>query len=104
MELDIINVKFYLKKHIGLDFENIKFFTELNFVKIEFQNRDILLNNLKKKKVKVLNYFLKRDIFPFWPEKHMNLALIKRDGELAADASLISFPLFFLYSSTRIKS
>ena len=50
MELDIINVKFYLKKHIGLDFENIKFFTELNFVKIEFQNRDILLNNLKKKR------------------------------------------------------
>ena len=49
MELDITNVKFYLKKHIGLDFENIKFYTKLNFVKIEFQNRDILLNNLKKK-------------------------------------------------------
>ena len=50
MELDITNVKFYLKKYIGLDFENIKFYPEPNFFKIEFKNRDILLNNLKKKK------------------------------------------------------
>ena len=42
MKLDIANnVKFYLKIYIELDFKDIKFYTELEFVKIEFQNRDI---------------------------------------------------------------
>ena len=37
MELDIVNVKFYLKIHVKLDFEDIEFFTKLDFVEIEFQ-------------------------------------------------------------------
>ena len=37
MELDIVNVKFYLQIYIKLDFEDIEFFTKLNFVEIEFQ-------------------------------------------------------------------
>ena len=50
VKLDIANnVEFYLKIHIKLNFKNIKFYTELKFVKIEFQNRNILLNSLKWK-------------------------------------------------------
>lgn len=30
---------------------------------------------------KLQNYFLKMGIFPLWPKKHMNLALINRDGK-----------------------
>ena len=37
MELDINNVEFYLKIDIKFDFEDIEFFTKLNFVEIEFQ-------------------------------------------------------------------
>ena len=37
MELDIVNVKFYLQIYIKLDFEDIEFFTKLDFVEIEFQ-------------------------------------------------------------------
>ena len=48
MELNITNVEFYLKIHIELDFEDIAFYIELNFVKIEFQNRGILLNTLER--------------------------------------------------------
>ena len=49
MELDIVNIKFYLKIYIELDFENIEFYIEFNFVKIEFQNRDILINSLVRR-------------------------------------------------------
>ena len=45
--MHIANVKFYLKIHIELDFEDIEF-TQLNFVKIKFQNMGILLNILKR--------------------------------------------------------
>ena len=37
MELDIVNVKFYLKIYIKLDFEVIEFFRKFDFVEIEFQ-------------------------------------------------------------------
>ena len=47
MELDIANVEFYLKIYIELDFEDIEFYTELNFVKIKFQNMNILLNSFQ---------------------------------------------------------
>ena len=47
MEFDIANVAFHLKIYIELDFEDIEFYTELNFVKIEFKNWNILLNNFK---------------------------------------------------------
>ena len=30
------NVEFYLKIHIKLDFEDIKFYTKLDFIKIKF--------------------------------------------------------------------
>ena len=35
MKLIITNIEFHLKIYIELDFEDIKFYTELNFVKIE---------------------------------------------------------------------
>ena len=38
----------YLKIHIELDFEDIKFYTKLDFVEIEIQNRGILLNTLER--------------------------------------------------------
>ena len=48
MELDIVNIEFYLKIHRELDFEDFEFYVELNFVKIEFQNMSILpINTLK---------------------------------------------------------
>ena len=34
-------------KHMELNFNDIEFYAELNFIKIEFQNRDIFLNSLK---------------------------------------------------------
>ena len=37
MKLNITNVEFHLRIYIKLDFEDIKFYTKLNFVKIEFQ-------------------------------------------------------------------
>ena len=37
MELEIANVEFYLKIYIKLNFEDIEFYTKLDFVKIEFQ-------------------------------------------------------------------
>ena len=37
MELDIAIVKFHLKIYIELDFKDIEFYTELNFVKIELK-------------------------------------------------------------------
>ena len=49
MELDIVNIKFYLKIYIELDFKNIEFYTEFDFVKIEFQNMGILLNSLVRR-------------------------------------------------------
>ena len=48
MKLDIANVEFYLRVHIELNFEDIKFYAELDFVKIEFQNMGILLHSLKR--------------------------------------------------------
>ena len=48
MELDIANVEFYLKIYIELDFEDIEFYTELNFVKISLKKNDILLNSFKR--------------------------------------------------------
>ena len=36
MELNSANIKFYFKKNIELDFEDIEFYTELDFVKIKF--------------------------------------------------------------------
>ena len=48
MGLDIINVEFYLKIHIEIDFENINFYIKLDYVKIKFQNRNILLNILER--------------------------------------------------------
>ena len=38
----------YLKIHIELDFEDIEFYTKLDFVEIEIQNRGILLNTLER--------------------------------------------------------
>ena len=37
MKFDISNVKFYLKIYIELDFKDIEFYTDLDFVKIEFK-------------------------------------------------------------------
>ena len=39
MKLDITNVEFHLKIYIGLDCEDIELYTELDFVKIEFQKQ-----------------------------------------------------------------
>ena len=50
MELDISNVDFYLKIYIE-HFGDIEFYTKLNFVKIKFQNRGILLNSFKTKTI-----------------------------------------------------
>ena len=36
VEFNISNVEFYLKIYIKFDFEDIDFFTKLNFVEIEF--------------------------------------------------------------------
>lgn len=43
-----VNVEFYLKKHMEFNFEDIEFYTKLDFVKIKFQKKNILLNNLKR--------------------------------------------------------
>ena len=48
MELDIVNIEFYLKIHIKFDFEDFKFYVEFDFVKIEFQNMGMLLINTSK--------------------------------------------------------
>ena len=45
MKLDIANIDSHLKIYIKI--ENIEFYTELNFVKIEFKKYDILLNSFK---------------------------------------------------------
>ena len=37
MKFDINNVKFHFKIYIKLDFEDIEFYTHLDFVKIEFR-------------------------------------------------------------------
>ena len=37
MELDIVNVELRLKIYVVLNFEDIEFYTKLNFVKIKFQ-------------------------------------------------------------------
>ena len=49
MELDIANVEFQLKIYIKLDFEDIKFYTELKFFffKLSLKNRSILLYSFK---------------------------------------------------------
>jgi len=39
VELDIANVKFHLKIYIELNFEDIEFYTKLDFVKIEFRKQ-----------------------------------------------------------------
>ena len=39
MKLNIANVKFHSKIYIKLDFEEIIFYTELDFVKIEFKKQ-----------------------------------------------------------------
>ena len=39
MELDIANIEFHLKIYRELDFEDIEFCTELDFVKIEFKKQ-----------------------------------------------------------------
>ena len=62
MELDIVNIKFYLKIYIELDFENIEFYIEFNFAKIEFQNRGILLNSLVRN---ILHSFKIKGIYSF---------------------------------------
>ena len=49
MKLDVANVKFYLKIYIEFNCENIEYYIELDFVKIEFQNRSISLNILERK-------------------------------------------------------
>ena len=41
-------------RHMELDFNDIKFYVELDFSKIEFQNMDISLNNLKRE----TNYYI----------------------------------------------
>ena len=46
-KLNIANVEFHLKIYIEFDFEDIEFYTELDFIKIKFQNIDILLNSFK---------------------------------------------------------
>ena len=48
MKLDIANVEFYLKVHVEFNSEDIKFYAKLDFVKIEFQNRGILLLSLER--------------------------------------------------------
>ena len=48
MKLNITNVEFCLKIYIELKFKDIKFYTELNFVTIEFKNMDNLLITIKK--------------------------------------------------------
>ena len=64
MKLDITNVEFYLKIYLKLDFEDIEFYTELDFIKIKLQNKGILLDNLERVvfcyivlKLKVFTYF-----------------------------------------------
>ena len=47
MKLNISNVEFHLKIYIELNFEDIKFYTEFDFVKISFKNMSILLNSFK---------------------------------------------------------
>ena len=37
MKFDISNVEFHLKIYIELDFEDIEFYTDLDFVKIKFK-------------------------------------------------------------------
>ena len=37
IKFDISNVKFHLKIYIKLDFEDIEFNTDLDFIKIEFR-------------------------------------------------------------------
>ena len=49
VKFDIANDEFYLKIYIELDSEDIEFYTEFNFVKIEFQNRSILLPSFQIK-------------------------------------------------------
>ena len=59
MKLDIANVEFHLKIYIKLDLENIEFYTWLNFVKIKFKKRDILLNNYKSGAIYCIVYKLR---------------------------------------------
>ena len=47
MKLHITNVEFHFKIYIELNCEDIKFYTKLDFVKIELKKKDILLNSFK---------------------------------------------------------
>ena len=40
MKLNIINIEFPLKMHIKLNFDNIEFYTKLDFIKIKFYKRE----------------------------------------------------------------
>jgi len=40
VKLNIANVKFHSKTYIELDFEEIEFYTEFDFVKIKFKKQE----------------------------------------------------------------
>ena len=96
MKLDITNVEFYLKIYLKLNSKDIEFYTELDFVKIEIQNKGILLNSLESVvfcyivlKLKVFTYFGLFNSFELW----------SREGEVYYFDAVDFFNLGDIWSS-----